>query len=141
VYSVTGVTLPATIAAGGSLTLTVAFTPSVAGSYTGTLAVQSNATNPSLSVGLSGSAVAPVSHSVTLSWTEASTSVSGYNVYRSVTSGTGYTKLNSSLVSNPPYVDGAVSAGQTYYYVVTAVDGSGNESAHSTQVMAVVPTT
>jgi hypothetical protein len=140
-YSVTGATLPATIAAGGSLTLTVAFAPSVAGSYTGTLVVQSNATNPSLSVGLSGTGVAPVSHSVTLSWTAAGTSVSGYNAYRSNTSGTGYAKLNSSLISNTTFVDGTVSAGQAYYYVITAVDGSGNESAYSTQVTAVVPTT
>jgi hypothetical protein len=141
VFSVTGATLPATVAAGGSLTLTVTFTPATSAAYTGTLAVQSNATNPTLSVALSGTGLAvAVQHSVTLTWAEASTGVSGYNVYRSTQSGTGYTKLNSSLDTSLSYVDTTVSAGQTYYYVVTSVDGSGDESAYSSQVSAVVPT-
>jgi hypothetical protein len=138
-FSVTGATVPATIAAGGSLSLTVAFAPSAVGSFSDTLTVQSNATNLTLSVGLSGTAVAATSHNVTLSWTESSSAVSGYNVYRSTQSGTGYTKLNTSLVPSPTYCDEAVSAGQTYYYVVTAVDESGNESAYSSQVTAVIP--
>jgi fibronectin type 3 domain-containing protein len=33
-----------------------------------------------------------------------------------------------------------VSAGQTYYYVATAVSTSGVESSYSTQVSATVPT-
>jgi hypothetical protein len=138
-FSVGGLTLPATVPAGGSLTLAVAFAPAAAGSYTGTLAIQSNASNSILSVGLSGTGQAVVvQHSVTLSWTETST-VSGYNVYRSTQSGTGYTKLNSGLNASQTYTDASVSGGQTYYYVITAVDGSGSESAYSAQVTAVVP--
>jgi fibronectin type 3 domain-containing protein len=123
------------------MTLTVVFAPTAVGSYSGTLAVQSNATNSSLTVGLSGSAAVVVTaHSVTLSWTASTTSVSGYNVYRSTQSGTGYVKLNSSLVTSASYVDTAVSGGVTYYYVITAVTGSGVESAYSSQVSALVPT-
>ena len=35
--------------------------------------------------------------------------------------------------------DNQVVAGQTYYYVATAVDGSGVESGYSNQVQAVIP--
>jgi hypothetical protein len=139
-FTVGGVNLPATIAAGGTLTLSVTFTPSAAASFTGTLAVQSNASNPTLSVGLTGTGTTQaVSHSVALSWTDGSGSISGYNIYRSTQSGTGYAKLDSTLVASQSYSDTSVSAGQTYYYVVTAVDGSGNESAYSAQVSAIVP--
>jgi fibronectin type 3 domain-containing protein len=82
---------------------------------------------------------AAVAPSVTLSWTESSGSVSGYNVYRSTLSGTDYTRLNSSIVPSPTYTDGTVSRGKTYYYVVTAVNTSGVESAYSAQVSAAIP--
>jgi hypothetical protein len=80
-------------------------------------------------------------HSVTLSWMASTSSgVVGYNVYRgSVMSGP-YTKVTSSLVASLDYTDSTVLAGQTYYYVATAVDGSGNESTYSVDVKAVVPT-
>ena len=79
-------------------------------------------------------------HSVSVTWTASTSSnVTGYNVYRAITSGGPYTKLNSSPVTTLNYADATVVAGGTYYYVTTAVDGSGDESAHSTQVQAVVP--
>ena len=80
-------------------------------------------------------------HSVTLTWV-ASTSpnVTGYNIYRVTTSGGPYnTKLNSSPVSATNYLDGVVQSGQVYFYVVTAVDSSGNESAFSNQAQGVIP--
>ncbi|HKW31487.1 MAG TPA: hypothetical protein VJN92_00670 [Candidatus Acidoferrum sp.] len=45
--------------------------------------------------------------------------VSGYNVYRSPTSGSGYVKINSSLVSGLTYADSNVTGRTTYYYVAT----------------------
>jgi fibronectin type 3 domain-containing protein len=80
-------------------------------------------------------------HSVTLNWV-ASTSqnVAGYNIYRGTTSGGPYgSKMNSSLVSGTTYTDNSVQAGQTYYYVVTTVDISSNESGYSNQATAVIP--
>jgi fibronectin type 3 domain-containing protein len=65
--------------------------------------------------------------------------VSGYNVYRSTTSGSGYAKVNGSLVAAVNYTDSTVQNGTTYYYVTTAVDGSGNESSYSNQATAVIP--
>ena len=60
----------------------------------------------------------------------------GYNVHRSTTGGTGYAKVNSSLVATSGYADTGRANGTTYYYVVTAVDTSANESAFSTEASA-----
>jgi hypothetical protein len=51
-----------------------------------------------------------------------------------------YSKINSAVNTSTAYTDNTVTAGQTYYYVTTAVDGSGNESGYSNQVQAVIPT-
>ena len=64
---------------------------------------------------------------INLSWTQIDGSVS-YNLYRSTTSGSGYTLLNSGIAGTN-YSDTALGYETSYYYVVTAVDASGNESA------------
>ena len=66
--------------------------------------------------------------------------MTGYFVYRGTQSGGPYTKLQSSSQPGTTYVDSTVQSGTTYYYVVTAVDSNGNESADSNQATAVVPT-
>jgi len=79
-------------------------------------------------------------HSVSLTWDASSSSgVTGYYVYRGTTSGGPYTKL-SSLLSGTSYVDGSVVAGQSYYYVTTAADSSGDQSAYSNEAQATIPT-
>lgn len=89
----------------------------------------------------SATTLASTSHSVALTWTASTTpNIAGYNIYRSTISGGSYMKLNSSLVVPTAYTDSTVVAGQTYFYVATAVDTSGNESVYSTQVQAVIPT-
>lgn len=77
---------------------------------------------------------------VSLSWT-ASTSpnVIGYNVFRGITSGGPYARVNAALIAQTSYVDTTVQAGQTYYYVATAIDSASNESAYSNQAQAVIP--
>jgi fibronectin type 3 domain-containing protein len=61
-------------------------------------------------------------------------------VYRSTTNGSGYAKINTGgLVTGVTYVDSTVQNSTTYYYVATAVDSSGNESAYSNQATAVIP--
>jgi len=77
---------------------------------------------------------------VSLSWAASTSTVVGYNVYRGTQSGGPYAVLNSAADASTTYTDSTVQAGQTYYYVVTAVDGSGNESVNSNQAQAVVPT-
>ncbi len=81
-----------------------------------------------------------VTAQVALSWTASSSpGIAGYNAYRSTTSGGPYTKLNSSLISTTSYMDLAVQDGYTYYYVTTAVNSQGQESAYSNQAVATVP--
>ncbi|MGD0905956.1 MAG: immunoglobulin domain-containing protein [Candidatus Acidiferrales bacterium] len=138
-FTAAGVSSGQILTSGQTATLNVTFTPSATGSVTGSVTVTSNATNSPSTISLTGTGVQPVSHSVTLSWTASTSAVSGYNVYRSSVSGGPYTKLNSSLVTTTSYTDATVQAGQTYYYVVTSVDSSGNESAYSTEVSATVP--
>lgn len=65
---------------------------------------------------------------------DSSPNVSGYNVYRSISSEGPFTLLSSSLVTTLGYCDLAVSDGQTYYYQVTAVDASSQTSAPSATV-------
>ncbi|MBN1764662.1 MAG: carbohydrate binding domain-containing protein, partial [Sedimentisphaerales bacterium] len=57
----------------------------------------------------------------------------GYHVYRSTTSGSGYSQLNGALLTSSDYIDNTVANGTTYYYVVTAVDTALNESADSNE--------
>ncbi len=62
---------------------------------------------------------------------------SGYNVYRAEASGGPYELLAEGLdLLELEYFDDAVDLGTTYYYVVTAVDLAGNESANSAEVSA-----
>ena len=80
------------------------------------------------------------SHSVTLSWAPSSSpDVAGYYVYRGMTAKGPFEKLNSDPTRDTTYTDTAVVSGTTYYYVVTAVDSSGNESGYSNVAEATVP--
>lgn len=93
-----------------------------------------------LNAALGGACTATLSHLVSLTWTASvSAGVTGYNVYRSTTSGGTYAQINSSLVTTTSFTDNNVSAGQTYYYVATAVNSSNQESGYSNQATATVP--
>lgn len=80
-------------------------------------------------------------HAATLNWTASiSQNIQGYNIYRGTVSGGPYTKINPTLItSGTTYTDSAVLAGQTYYYVATTVDITGNESGYSSQTTATIP--
>jgi fibronectin type 3 domain-containing protein len=58
-----------------------------------------------------------------------------YSVYRDTSSGGPYGQIASGL-ANSDYSDSAVTNGTTYYYVVTAVDTSSNESEYSNEASA-----
>ena len=60
----------------------------------------------------------------------------GYNVKRSTISGGPYSIVATS-VSGSNYTDGSMTSGASYYYVVTAVDISLNESGISNEVMSI----
>ena len=138
-YSIVSGGSAVTLSPNQSASVSVQFAPTVAGSVSGAVSILSNATGSS-GVTLSGTGVAPqVSHTVALNWGASSSSVAGYNVYRSSVSGSSYAKVNSSLVGGASFTDSNVQTGQTYYYVATAVDASGNESVYSNEVPAIVP--
>jgi hypothetical protein len=140
-YTVSGPAMPMTLAAGASASFSVQFAPTAAGSDSGSVTVTSNTPNSPTMVGMSGTGTAPVAHSVSLSWVASTSStVVGYNIYRGSVSGGPYTMLNSTPQAGLSYTDMTVLAGQTYYYVVTAVDGSGNESVVSNEVAVTIPT-
>src|SRR5207253_7763682 len=57
-FTLSGLVLPVSLKAGHSLTFSVVFTPTISGTTSGTLLVNSNASNPQLHIALSGSATA-----------------------------------------------------------------------------------
>jgi glycosidase len=59
-----------------------------------------------------------------------------YDIYRSEVGGDVGTKIDRVLAPTAVYTDGNVTSGQTYYYVVQAVDTSFNKSGYSNQVEA-----
>jgi hypothetical protein len=138
-FSLSGAGTPATLTPTQSLTFGVLFSPTAAGNATGAVTVASNASGSPATIALSGTGAQASSHTVALSWQASTSVVSGYNVYRSTTSGSGYVKINSSLQGGLAYTDSNLQSATTYYYVTTAVDSSGNESTYSNQASAVIP--
>jgi hypothetical protein len=67
--------------------------------------------------------------------------VAGYNIYRSSSAGGNYSKINIELITETEYLDSdpagvsasssGSSGGSIFYYGVTSVDDSGDESAQT----------
>jgi hypothetical protein len=138
-YTMTGGSAPVTLTPLQTVTLSVQFGPTVAGTVSGNVSIVSNAAGSPTTVPLTGTGVDPVQHSVALTWNASTSTVAGYNVYRGTVSGGPYAKINSSLVAALNYADSTVQSGTAYYYVTTAVDSSGNESVYSNEVSAIIP--
>jgi len=87
----------------------------------------------------SGFMLEATTNGVVLSWQGATDcnggEVSGYNVYRSMTPGGPYTMVNKEPITTMGYTDSFAQTG-TWYYLVTSVDGNGDESV-PTQELAV----
>lgn len=76
---------------------------------------------------------------ITLRWNQSvSPNISANNIYRATTSGGPYT-LAASVSAATSYKDSHLSSGTTYYYVVTALNGSGQESNYSNEAGATAP--
>ena len=118
----------ATTLAAGSYADTVTFTNTTSGvaqNFGMTLAIISTPTNP---------AATPGNNTVSLTWS-APGGATGYNVKRSLTGGGPYTTVGTATGTS--YLDSTVTNGTTYYYVVSATNGS-VESANSSEV-SVIP--
>ena len=137
-YSVSGLSLPFTLAANQSQGFSVTFTPSAAGSSSGNVAIISNASNSTLNVSLSGNGLAAgslapspsslnfgsvqVGDDQQLSETLTNTGGVNVNISQAGVTGTGFTM--SGL--NPPLV---LTPGQHYTFTVTFTPpSSGNDS-------------
>jgi hypothetical protein len=112
---------------GQSVTLTVTFAPTTAGAVSGaSVTITSNATNSPTTISLSGTGT----DWVLLQWVASPTTGVTYNVYRGTSAGgESTTPLNTSPVSATSYTDINVTSGQTYFYIVEAVDSGGNSTA------------
>jgi len=133
-----------------AVTFQVWFRPTVKGPASGTLSVLSPSLASPASVAVAGDGVSsgttpptgapPAQHSVHLAWNASGSVIAGYRVYRSQSSSGGFQPITSSLVPSTDYDDATVDSGATYYYSVTDVTSSGEESAHSNEATAVIPT-
>jgi hypothetical protein len=65
-FSLSGITTPLTLSAGQSATFTVSFAPQSVGSTTGSLLITSNASNPTLSVALTGAGTSTTAGQLTV---------------------------------------------------------------------------
>lgn len=138
-FSASGVSSGLILSSGQSATLDATFDPAAAGAASGSITIKSNARNSPVVIALSGTGIAQTAYSVSLNWAPSASSVVGYNVYAGTVSGGPYTKITSSPVDATSYTDKSVQPGETYYFVVTAVDSEKQESAYSKQASAVIP--
>src|SRR5437667_4256511 len=138
-FALNGISFPATVPTGRSISFTVTFTPQVAGCSTGSLDFVSNASNSVGTEALTGTGSQSSQHSVGLSWDPSTSPVVGYNVYRGTHSGGPYQKLNLSPQPGTSYTDVGVQSGVTYFYVATAVGTDLVESRHSNETAATIP--
>lgn len=77
---------------------------------------------------------------IDLSWAiSPETDIAGYYVYRSDQAGVPGTRLNTELLLTPAFRDMNVLPDHRYFYSVTAVDSSGNESSPGTAVSGEMP--
>src|SRR5258708_7629567 len=138
-FTLSGITLPVTVAVGQSVPVTVQFAPNASGTATAQLTVTSNADDSPTNVPVTGIGVVAQGHSADLTWDESKDIVIGYNVYRGGTKGGPYNQINGLLDATTAYTDSTVKSGTTYYYVATAVNAEGQESAPSNEVRVVIP--
>lgn len=138
-FGVSGAGTPVTLTVGQALTISVSFSPAATGTSSGSVTVSSNASGSPATITLTGNGIQASTHTVSLTWNASTSTVSGYNVYRTTTSGLGYVRLNGSLLTSLSYTDSTLLSGTTYYYVTTAVDASGNESTDSNEAQAIIP--
>jgi fibronectin type 3 domain-containing protein len=83
-----------------------------------------------------GLVATPGDKQVSLDWDDNTDGdLTGYKVYRSMSSGGSYSEI-ASLGLTSDYIDTGLTGGITYYYVVTAMDNGVNESVDSDEASA-----
>jgi hypothetical protein len=145
-FTLSGLSLPVTLQAGQSTSLTVTFAPQSAGSVTGSLTITSNAPNPTLSVPLSGTgsstpgalsanppslsfATVQVGNSQTLSEVLTNTGGSNVIVSQDTVTGSGY----SVSGFNPPLT---LAPGHNYTFSVVFAPQSAGSPTGSVSIIS-----
>jgi hypothetical protein len=108
-FSISGITAPVTLAPGSSVSFSVMFAPQSSGTFSGSVAISSNASNPNLSVALSGSAVGQ-------SQGQLSVSPTTINV-GSVTVGTSGTQTGTLSATGASVTVSSVSVGSSEFVI------------------------
>src|SRR5271157_2022471 len=144
-FSLSGITTPVTLTAGQSASFTVTFTPTAAGSASGNVTVTSNASNPTLTIPLSGTGVAPgtlganpaslsfgsvtVGNKQSLSETVTNNGGTSVTISQVAASGTGF---SLSGITTPVTLTAGQSASFTVTFTPTAAgSASGNVTVTS----------
>jgi len=136
-FTATGVASNTTLGPGQTANLNAGFSPASAGAASGLITVNCSGASPVV-IALAGIGAQASAHSVALTWDPSTTDVVGYFVYRALADGT-YAKVNSAPDVNTQYTDTNLFSGQTYTYVVTAVDANNVESDYSDPVVVAIP--
>jgi len=77
----------------------------------------------------------PDSNEIQLSWNSVTVSTfSGYNLYRSTSSGSGFTKINMSLITTNSHNDSELEPKTTYYYKIASVNIDNIEGERSIEI-------
>jgi hypothetical protein len=81
----------------------------------------------------------PQKRTVVLRWQASATANVRYNVYRGPWSGIYPDKLNDTPIEGLTYSDTSAVSGQTYWYVVRAINNKGELSSESNETVVTVP--
>ncbi len=84
-------------------------------------------------------ATAPQKRTAVLHWQASTTPNVHYNIYRGPFSGIHPDKLNSTPMDGVTFTDTTVVSGQTYWYVVRAINALGEESRESNETTVTIP--
>jgi hypothetical protein len=88
---------------------------------------------PTAPTGLSASMAS--STSINLSWTDASTNETGFQIERSTTSGSGFSLINTTSANATSFNDTGLNPGTTYYYRIRSTNAGGS-SAYTSESSA-----
>ena len=143
-FSVSGISKGVSLSPNQKLEFQVWFHPTAGGKKSATISLDSSAGLAPVRLAVAGSASTSAGsasslHSVTLDWTNRSSSTLGYHVYRGETQGGPFERLTGTLLETTSYKDSNVIAGGHYFYVVTAVAEGGPESSFSNEVAVEIP--
>jgi hypothetical protein len=117
----------------GTISVSINATTAAVGSNTGTITVSGGGTTKTVAVTLTLNA--PSSSSATLTWNANTESdLAGYKIYRATASGAYGAPIATIPAGTVTYAASGLQAGTTYFFVVTAYDSAGNESAFSNEV-------